>query len=172
MKTAEGLASVRPIAMTWTPSFTELYERHYYAVFRTALRITGNEADAEDALQTVFLRVLKRKDRPETDSMSEAYFRRAAANAALDLLRRKVSHAETELYETSRHLSTEDGSLLKEELRRAIASLEEEDAALFLLRYVEGFSNSELASLYGQEKNNIAVRLHRIRQTLQSELDR
>jgi DNA-directed RNA polymerase specialized sigma24 family protein len=42
--------------------FAELYERHYEAVFRAALRVTGNPADAEDVLQTVFLRVLSRRE--------------------------------------------------------------------------------------------------------------
>src|SRR5512134_140887 len=49
--------------MTSTPvlaGFAELYERHHEAVFRAALRVTGNPADAEDVLQTVFLRVLAR----------------------------------------------------------------------------------------------------------------
>jgi DNA-directed RNA polymerase specialized sigma24 family protein len=41
-----------------------------------------------------------------------------------------------------------------------------------LLRYIEGLSNGELAELYGQDKNNIAVRLHRIRQTLKNEMER
>jgi DNA-directed RNA polymerase specialized sigma24 family protein len=43
---------------------------------------------------------------------------------------------------------------------------------LFLLRYVEGFSNQELADEFQLEKNNVAVRLHRIRLRLQAELDR
>jgi DNA-directed RNA polymerase specialized sigma24 family protein len=50
-----------PIPMpsrTPVAGFAELYERHYEAVFRAALRVTGNPADAEDVLQTVFLRVL------------------------------------------------------------------------------------------------------------------
>jgi RNA polymerase sigma factor (sigma-70 family) len=58
------------------------------------------------------------------------------------------------------------------QLRRAIAALEPSDALLFLLRYVEGMSNIELAELLSQEKNNVAVRLHRIRQALQTELKR
>ena len=167
-----GISSARPTAMTSTTGYTELYERHYSAVYRTALRITGNPADAEDVLQTVFLRILNRKDRLEPDSMQESYFRRAAANAAVDLLRLKVSHAETELDDRTYHPSTEDQSLLKEQLRRAIAALEKNDAVLFLLRYVEGLSNGELAVMFDQEKNNIAVRLHRIRQTLQAEMER
>jgi RNA polymerase sigma-70 factor, ECF subfamily len=172
MGTFQSLANVQSIAMTSSTNITDLYERHSYAVYRTALRVTGNPADAEDVLQTVFLRVLKREKGTEPESMPEAYFLRAAANAALDLLRRKVSHAETELKETSPNTSTESEPLLKEQLRRAIASLDKDDAVLFLLRYVEGLSNGELASLFGQEKNNIAVRLHRIRQSLQAAMER
>lgn len=172
MGTMRTLAGARPILATSMTSFSDLYEHNYAAVYGTALRVTGNAADAEDVLQTVFLRLIKRKDPPEPETLSEAYLRRAAANAALDLLRRKTTRAETELQEASSHLSKEDPSLLKEELRRALASLDEDDAALFLLRFVEGLSNGELASLFGQEKNNIAVRLHRIRQTLQAEMDR
>ncbi|MBN2321421.1 MAG: sigma-70 family RNA polymerase sigma factor [Acidobacteria bacterium] len=172
MGTFQSLANVQPIAMTSSTSITELYERHYMAVYRTALRVTGNPADAEDVLQTVFLRILNRGERSELESMPEAYFRRAAANASLDLLRWRISHAETELNEASPNFSTEDRSLLKEQLRCAIAALEKDDAVLFLLRYVEGLSNGELASLFGQEKNNIAVRLHRIRQSLQVEMER
>jgi RNA polymerase sigma factor (sigma-70 family) len=62
--------------------------------------------------------------------------------------------------------------LLKERLRRAIATLESDDASLFLLRYVEGLSNDELAGMFQIEKNNVAVRLHRIRQRLQAEMER
>jgi len=43
---------------------------------------------------------------------------------------------------------------------------------LFLLRYVEGLSNGELAEMFSLEKNSVAVRLHRIRQTLQTEMER
>ena len=48
-----------PMTSSTTPAgWAELYERHYEAVFRAALRVTGNPSDAEDVLQTVFLRVL------------------------------------------------------------------------------------------------------------------
>ena len=62
--------------------------------------------------------------------------------------------------------------LLKERLRRAIATLESDDATLFLLRHVEGLSNEELAGVFQLEKNNVAVRLHRIRLRLQAEMER
>jgi RNA polymerase sigma-70 factor, ECF subfamily len=149
-----------------------LYERHYEAVFRAALRVTGNPADAEDVLQTVFLRVLVRDEDLEAAPLTAAYFRRAAVNAAVDVLRRRAVHAESAYDDRAPHAASQPPFLLKEQLRRAIATLESDDATLFLLRYVEGLSNEELAAMFRLEKNNVAVRLHRIRHRLKSELER
>ena len=163
------------IEMTSTPvpaGFAELYERHYEAVFRAALRVTGRPADAEDVLQTVFLRVLSGSEHDDTAHRPSAYFKRAAVNAAVDLLRRRAVRGETPYDDAAPHAATEPALLLKEQLRRAIATLDGEDATLFLLRYVEGLSNQELADLFQLEKNNVAVRLHRIRLRLQAEMER
>jgi RNA polymerase sigma-70 factor, ECF subfamily len=163
------------IEMTSAPvlaGFAELYERHYESVFRAALRVTGNRADAEDVLQTVFLRVLSGSEEGGAAQRPAAYFRRAAVNAAVDVLRRRTVHAETAYDDEAPRAAMEPPLLLKERLRRAIATLDGEDATLFLLRHVEGLSNEELAGLFQLEKNNIAVRLHRIRLRLQTELER
>ncbi len=172
MGTASHEFEAQPGLMTSEPDFAELYERHYATVYKAALRITGNPADAEDVLQTVFLRVLNQGGRIDHAQMPKAYFRRASANAAVDLLRRRASHAEARLYGDLPPAATESDALLKERLRRAVATLEQIDAVLFLLRYVEGLSNGELAEMFGLEKNSVAVRLHRIRQTLQVEMER
>jgi RNA polymerase sigma-70 factor (ECF subfamily) len=158
------MTSTTPLA-----GFAGLYERYYETVFRTALRVTGNPTDAEDVLQTVFLRVLARGG---DDDLPTAYFRRAAVNAAVDVLRRRELHAESAYDDEAPQAAVESSSFLKERLRRAIASLDPEDASLFLLRYVEGLSNEELAGIFKIEKNNVAVRLHRIRHRLQAELER
>ena len=166
---------VETIEMTSAPvvaGFGGLYERHYEAVFRTALRVTGRPADAEDVLQTVFVRLLSGSEHNEAARRPAAYFRRAAVNAAVDLLRRRAVRAETAYDDTAPHAAVEQGLLLKEQLRRAIATLEREDATLFVLRFVEGLSNQELADMFQLEKNNVAVRLHRIRMRLQAEMER
>ena len=167
MRRAGNLNDVRDTEMK---SIADLYQGYYASVYSTALRITGNPADAEDALQTVFLRVLNHEWQ-NSAYPPEAYFRRAAANAALDLLRREDPQRDA-LEEASAEYSAEDAALLKERLRRALASLEVDDAAMFSLRYIEGMSNGEIADLYRQEKNNVAVRLHRIRQTLKEKMER
>jgi RNA polymerase sigma-70 factor, ECF subfamily len=162
------MTSTTPLA-----GFAELYERHYESVFRAALRVTGNPADAEDVLQTVFLRVMARGEDVEDVALPAAYFRRAAVNAAVDVLRRRELHAEAEYDDRAPHaVQPQPPLLLKERLRRAIAALESDDASLFLLRHVEGLSIEELAGMFQIEKNNVAVRLHRIRHRLQAEMER
>ena len=161
------MPSTTPVA-----GFAELFERHYEAVFRAALRVTGNSADAEDVLQTVFLRVLARGGDVEGVVLPAAYFRRAAVNAAVDVLRRRELHAESAYDDLASHAAVQPSLLLKERLRRALVVLDSEDASLFLLRHVEGLSNEELAAMFRIERNNVAVRLHRIRRRLQVEMER
>jgi len=161
------VTSTTPLA-----GFAELYELHSEAVFRAALRITGRPADAEDVLQTVFLRVLTRGGDAEAVTQPAAYFRRAAVNAAVDVLRRRDVHAESAYDDLAPHAAVQPPFLLKERLRRAIATVDRDDASLFLLRHVEGLSIEELAGLFQIEKNNVAVRLHRIRHRLQAEMER
>jgi RNA polymerase sigma-70 factor (ECF subfamily) len=164
-----------PILMSSSPpvaGFAELYQRHYEAVFRAALRVTGNPADAEDVLQTVFVRVLARGADADEVSLPAAYFKRAAVNAAVDVLRRRELRAESDYDNRAPHAIVQPHGLLKEQLRRAIAALDSDDASLFLLRHVEGMSIEELAGMFEIQKNNVTVRLHRIRQRLQAEMER
>lgn len=158
--------------MTPVAGFAELYERNYEAVFRAALRVTGNMADAEDVLQTVFVRVLTQSEDVKDVALPGAYFRRAAVNAALDVLRRREVRAESAYENVAPHPAVQPPFLLKERLRRALAILDRDDASLFLLRHVEGLSIEELSAVFEIQKNNVTVRLHRIRQRLQAEMER
>ena len=161
------MASTTPVA-----GFAELYERHYEAVFRAALRVTGNPADAEDVLQTVFLRAMAGGGEIEDVALPAAYFRRAAVNAAVDVLRRRELRAESADDTRAQHVAVQPSLLLKERLRRALAILDSDDASLFLLRHVEGLSIDELAGLFKMSRNNVSVRIHRIRLRLQAEMER
>jgi len=162
-----------------TLGFRELYDTHSRGVYAAALRVTGNPADAEDVLQTVFLRVYDTRLTLDATRAPGAYLRRAAVNAAIDLLRRKKSHPETEIDE-ERALpergglrvapSAEKTLLDKERLRAALARLAPERAELFVLCYLEGYSYDELAEMLNIERGTVGSRLHRIRAALQEDL--
>lgn len=162
------------------PDLRDLYERHSQAVYLTALRVTGNPADAEDVLQTVFLRLIDAGLALDASWSPGAYLRRAAANAAIDVLRRKQARRESDIEGghpppgggTEPAHGHDDAAALKERLRQALARLSPENAELFVLAYVEGYSYDELAELMQLGRGTVGSRLHRIRAALQQDLGR
>src|SRR5260370_10383291 len=94
LETPSSSISKGPRTVAWrelsaedSNSLEGLFERHHDRVFRTAHRVTGSAVDAEDVLQTVFLRVARRQESAAAAENPQAYFARAAINASLDLLR-------------------------------------------------------------------------------------
>jgi len=161
--------------------FRDIYEQHSETVYYAALRITGNPTDAEDVLQTVFLRLLDREHALDAALSPSAYLRRAAANAAIDLLRRKKTRRESDIDGQAEHRpglhavpdgAREETFALKERLRAALTRLSPENAELFVLRHLEGYSYDELAAMLNVERGTIGSRLHRIRAALQKDLSR
>ena len=56
-----------------TEEFEELFREHHALVFRTAYSVTGNAQDAEDVLQTIFLRILRRELPPALRKNPKGY---------------------------------------------------------------------------------------------------
>ncbi|MBA3973730.1 MAG: hypothetical protein C0504_05860 [Candidatus Solibacter sp.] len=145
--------------------FQQIYEEHSGVVLKAALRVTGNMADAEDVLQTVFMRVLNQPEGLQAGTAPEAYLRRAATNAAIDILRRRATAREVDL-EARQHSGKDSTAYQKERVRQALGKLPRQDAELFVLRNLDGFSYDELAAMFEIERGTVASRLHRIREAL------
>ena len=156
----------------------ELFEEHHRLIFRTAWRVTGNANDAEDVLQTIFLRLLKRPPAALETGNAGGYLRRAAINASLDLIR---SRKRSRLVALDQQLIEEvepavDGASdpgrrfasleLRDRLRRELAKVNPRAAEMFVLRYFEGYRNSEIGPMMGTSRMTVAVTLHRLRKRL------
>jgi len=147
-----------------------LFRAHHGLVFRTAYRLTGNLSDAEDVLQTVFLRLLGRDATAPQVENSKRYLRRAAINAALDVVRaRRVSESAPLPDSLPARGELERGEW-REGLRRSLASLSPQAAEIFALRFFEGYSNREIARQLGVSQVWVAVTVHRTRRRLQKEI--
>jgi RNA polymerase sigma-70 factor, ECF subfamily len=144
------------------------YRAHHGLVFRTAYRITGNAADAEDVLQTVFLRLLHRS--PGSMQSEESYLRRAAINAALDILRSRQSDRTVELIDLPGGRSPNETADLRRSLAQAMSKLDARSAEVFTLRFLEGFTNPQIAGMLGISQVLVAVIVHRTRRQLRKEL--
>ena len=136
-------------------------------VFRTAYRITGNAADAEDVLQTVFLRMVRGNPQVENP---ESYLRRSAVNAALDVVRARRDNDTLEPERMPASGSCTELSELRNTLRRELAKLPPRNAEMFAMRFFEGYTNPEIAKLLGISQVVVAVTLHRTRRKLQKEM--
>jgi RNA polymerase sigma-70 factor (ECF subfamily) len=126
-------------------------------------------------LQTVFLRLLRRDRNADPLENTESYLRRAAINAALDVIRSRQADQNVPLPEEDSGLmpttpARADVSGLRQALARALAQLKPRPAEIFTLRFLEGFSNHEIAQALGISPVLVAVIVHRTRQQLRKEL--
>jgi RNA polymerase sigma factor (sigma-70 family) len=104
-------------------------------------------------------------------SKEESYFRRAAINASLDLLRTRRGSRLVALNEQIVEGRSElAGNELKDCLRRAFAHLSPRSAEIFALRHFEEFSNPQIAEALDISQVLVAVTLHRTRRQLQKEI--
>jgi RNA polymerase sigma-70 factor (ECF subfamily) len=153
----------------------QAFRSHHSLVFRTAYRIIGNAGDAEDVLQTVFVRLLRRGSGTDRLENPESYLRRAAINAALDVIRSRQASQTVALPEDGSDLmpttpAQADVSGLRQALARALAGLKPRPAEIFTLRFIEGFSNQQIAQTLGISQVLVAVIVHRTRQQLRQQL--
>ena len=157
----------------------QLFQAHHARVFRTAQRITGSAADAEDVLQTVFLRLLKGQEEYDLKQNPEAYLSRAAINAALDLLRSRTRSKSVALDDVdadaipSRFKNPEVEHAdreLQNLVRAAVSRLGKTAGEMFVLRYYEGFDNTEIAAILKTSPLVVGVVLHRARTKLRKEI--
>lgn len=146
-------------------------------VFRVAYRITGNTSDAEDVLQTVFLRLVRRTGDAEVVEHASSYLYRAAVNAALDLMRGRLAAGSVPLEDQplASSLPAPDRELasgeIREWLRKTVARLSPRAAEIFALRFYEGKENPEIAGILGTTEGTVAVTLSRTRDRIQKEYD-
>jgi RNA polymerase sigma-70 factor (ECF subfamily) len=155
-----------------------LFSQSAKLVHRTAYRITGRAEDAEDVLQAVFLALLEVGPSSWPDEPT-AYVRRAAANAALDVLRRRkrwslVAAGDDNIPPSADHegivLGGVEGERLAERLRLALPRLSPLEAEVFALHSIEEMSNVDIARLLGKTANHVGVTLHAARRKLQDAL--
>ncbi|HLK69192.1 MAG TPA: sigma-70 family RNA polymerase sigma factor [Bryobacteraceae bacterium] len=155
-----------------------IFRENHAMVFRAAYRVTGNADDAEDVLQTVFLRMLKRDPGSDPVGNMASFLHRAAVNAALDLVRSRQNIRQIPLDELEPVLAepahrdperARSSGEIREWLRGALARLNPRIAEMFMLRFFDGKENPEIARLLNTTPGTVAVTISRTRDRLEKE---
>jgi RNA polymerase sigma-70 factor (ECF subfamily) len=156
-------------------AFDQLMRRHERLVLMTALRfLHGNMADAQDAAQTVFLRLHRALCRFRNDASFPAWLYRITVNVCHDMNRRKQRRAEVELGPVAR-LRTEEtiGAAIDFDCRRAalnagLEHLGEKERAAIVLRDVEGLETREVASILNSSEATVRSQISVARRKLRA----
>jgi RNA polymerase sigma-70 factor (ECF subfamily) len=156
-----------------------IFKENASRVLSAAYRVTGNSQDAEDVLQTVFMRLVRRDAATWLSNDPRAYLHRAAVNAGLDVVRSRKAARSTPLEDVEPVLREEDGrgpddvlggSELREHVRKALTNLSPRSAEIFALRYFEGYDNHEIADMLNTSRSTVAVILHRARNSVREKI--
>lgn len=152
-----------------TPSaLASVYETYGAMVYRVARKFTGNDADAEDVLQDVFIGLPEAMGQLRSPAAFEPWLKRIAVRAAL-MRNRSVGRSERRARDFA---TSSPGSTVPEEaldrlrLEQAIDKLPESLRQVFVLRGVEGFSHYEIAEVLHISERASQQRMHRARARL------
>ena len=158
-------------------AFEELVQRHEQRVYRTTFAITGNQEEAEDAMQETFLKVYQHLGDFQRASRFSTWLTRIAVNEALQKRRRRrPTESLDEPVMTDEEIMPKqlqdwrddpEKIYAKQEIRRiveeAIQLLAPNYREAFMLRDLEGLSNEEAAEALGLSLTAFKSRLLRAR---------
>jgi RNA polymerase sigma factor (sigma-70 family) len=150
--------------------FENLFREHYPLVYRTAYSVTGRREDAEDIVQAVFLKLLRRDSPLDVGKNPNAFLYRATLNLSLDHIRRQnryvLAFDNTFFDRRARPAEANDSEDLNSRLWKAIAELKPSAAQMLILRYVHNYSLTDIAKTLGTTRGTVAVSLFRSRSRL------
>lgn len=146
-------------------------------LYRFALRFLGNEEEAKDIVQEVFIKVWNGRDQMDQVQNWEAWCMRITKNLSLDRIR-VLTRKQTQPLESTLDIqhealtpyqSTEVGESMQK-ITQMIASLPEKQRQVIHLRDVEGYSYHEICDILELDMNQVKVNLFRARNTVREQM--
>lgn len=145
-----------------------LFKRHFSMVYRLCYSYLGSSADAEDAAQTVFLKLLNKPRGFQSEDHERAWLLVCASNLCKDLLK---SAGRTRVYTLPEHESPRMGTSDQvDETIDAVLSLPIKYKDCVYLHYYEGYKTGEIAKMLGIPGSTVRNRLREARELLRQKL--
>ncbi len=154
------------------PAFVALMSRHRGRVWSICYRLMGNEHDAQDAAQEVFVRLFFQRAKFEGRSKFSTWLHGIAVRTCLGMRRSRGRRARHEVLASEARLenqaagspATASASL---DLEMMLSTLGEEDRAMLLLKYSEEYTFEELADIFDMTTSACKMRVSRARARLE-----
>lgn len=173
----DDLPTVERVLAGDTQAFDEIVRRHQQRVYRTTLAVTGNQEDAEEAVQETFLNAYQHLDQFHREARFTTWLTRIAVNEGLQVLRKRknmesldepvMSGEEMMPRQVEDWHDNPEELYAKQEIKQfveeAIRSLPPAYRVTFVLRDVEGLSIEETTEALGLSVAAVKSRLLRAR---------
>ncbi len=167
-------------------AYSTLMRRHQGKIYGLVYNMTGNQQDAEDLVQEVFLKGYKVLKRFKGKSSFYTWIYRIAINRTINFLKKRRNRSALSLHDmngaveadpayielSSRESPFRDASLseLQEKLNAALQTLSEKHRAVVVLHDIQGVPHDEIGRMLGCSSGTVRSRLFYARQQLQGEL--
>src|SRR5436305_5338122 len=154
-------------------AFEKLYRRHVGDVYRYALVVMRNQADAEDVTQTTFLnayRAFARGDRPQTPQNWLIAIAHNVCRQRFRQLQRRPNELPLEEEDVAQIVPDEDAPTA-EDIRRALSQLAFNQRAALVMRELEGRSYAEIATVLNLTTSAVETLIFRARRALREQLE-
>jgi RNA polymerase sigma-70 factor (ECF subfamily) len=161
-------------------AFVQLYRSYRDRIVRFTYRMLGDQAQAEDAAQDVFLKLYRARTSYQPKSRFSTFLYRIATNHCLNLnakLDQKLVERDGATEDRAGSRSDDDPQQalargdLRAALRSALASLPERQRAALLLVHYEGLSYREAAESIDASEEALKSLIHRARTAMMAELE-
>lgn len=141
---------------------------HSAALYRLAVRLLGNAAEAEDVVQEAFIKAISelRRGGFRGESRLSTWLYRIVTHVALDRLRQLQRQTALEPVDEPRSATTLDSAIALRELGEAMKELPEDQRAALVLKELQGLSTQEVAVVLERSEGATEQLLVRARQTL------
>ncbi len=158
---------------------------HMDAAYNFALRMTGDEDDADDLVQETFLKAFRFFDKFEKGTNCKAWLFRIMKNSYINDYRKQTKEPDKIDYEDVQNFYENIKSdqvemqhyepdaftnLLDDEISSAITDLPEDFRTVIILSDIEGFTYEEISDFVDIPVGTVRSRLHRARKMLYAQL--
>ena len=157
----------RECSISQTVNIEAIYRRHVKSVYRLCYSYFGNAADAEDAVQQVFMKLFDAQRVFESEDHERAWLLRCAANLCKDVLK---SAARTRAGEMPADVVDQAARAEGSEVLEAVLALPEVYKDCVYLHYYEGYKTDEIAQITGAKPSTVRNRLADARALLKQAL--
>ena len=138
-------------------------------LFRFACKCTGNEEDARDVVQAAFEKLWNNRQQVDA-ARSKSYLFTVAYHQMIDHIRKVKKIQLKESFSEETQVMDRPSNNLKKVLEKALATLNDLQRSLVLLKDYEGYSYDEIGQITGLSESQVKVYLHRARLQLRNYL--